>query len=429
VTGTATGVREPTANGAGFVDADCVSYYRTIRADVPASARQIGYGVNKMAPAALVRWWLAALYGQLLADRVTDYSAPADERERALVAALAGRYLGTPVDPDGVFFCHGSTEAISVVLGFAGARGMRALLPLPLYCSFEQSAVRHGVPVAGHYNAAGRLAWSASGAGPLLAVDIAPNGVTGTWFSTPPAHAHLRVVDHVFALPTYQPGPAFLAELRRRTADLHRTVVFLTPSKDLSIPGLRCGTIITGDPDLRGYIRADRFERGYAPGVGTARVAAAHLALLLLAFAQRAERRALQGTLRGAFRAAHLAFPADSACESFVEHLDRMRHRSLRNIELLDATGFLAPLTGAQVAGYSGFRRLAGAPVGTAAFTGWIHATGRAGLKLNPNGLFGADPARWQALYPGGHGVRVNVSVPPDELAADLALLRRLLPA
>ena len=414
-------------NGAGFRDADCVSYYRTIRAGVPADARQIGYGVNKMPPARPVRRWLTALYGDLLDDRVTDYSTPADVPERALVASLAGQYLAVPgLAPEDVFFCHGTTEAISIVLGYAGQRGWGAVLPLPLYCSFEQSAARHRVPVIGHYNASGQLAAGRPAGRPLLLVDIAPNGVSGSWFDTPvTGEPALRIVDHVFALPTYQPAPAFVAEVRGRIGDLSRTAVLLTPSKDLSIPGLRCGTLITRHPGLRAYLDADRFERGYTVGVGTPRIAAAHLALLLLAFVPEAGAEAL----RRAFTAAGVPFLTDPDCAAFLAHQADMAHRAVTNIGLLDGTGFLTPVTGTHAAGFSGFRRIAGSAPGADDFTGWIQDAGRAGLKLNPNYLFGGGPAQWQALYPGGHGIRVNVSVPPDELATDLALLRQLLPA
>ncbi|HET6213835.1 MAG TPA: hypothetical protein VFE14_13305 [Micromonosporaceae bacterium] len=422
--------RGGSVNGAGFVDAACVRYYRTIRADVPASAAQIGFGVNKTAPAPTVRRWLTALYAQLFHERVTDYSTPDDVRERALVAELAGRYLGVPgLDPDAVHFCNGTTEAISIVYGFAAQRGLGTVLPLPLYCSFEQSAARYGVPVVAYYNASGHASPPGYAAGPLLVVDIAPNGVAGSWFDLPTVagEPELRVVDHVFALPTYQPRAEFLANLRRRIGgDLSKTAVFLTPSKDLSIPGLRCGTIITGHPGLRAYAGADRFERGYTTQVGTARIAAVHLALLLVAFAEPGSHPAVWAELREAFTAAGLAFPGERDCLAYLAHLAGMRRRFVENIGQIDRAGFLAPLGGTQVAGYSGFRTVEAAP-DPAAFTGWIHSAGRSGLKLNPNFLFGGDPRLWEALYPGCRGIRVNVSVHPEQLAIDLATLRKLL--
>ncbi|HZM80384.1 MAG TPA: hypothetical protein VFC19_32005 [Candidatus Limnocylindrales bacterium] len=410
-------------NGAGFVDAACVSYYRTIRRDVPATAAQIGYGVNKMPPSDVVTRWLVGLHADLFRDRVTDYSGPDDVRDRTLVAELAGAYLGvTGLGPDNVAFCNGTTEAISITLGFAARHGMRAVLPLPLYCSFEQSAIRHGVPVVGYYNARGEMMPLAGDADPLLFVDIAPNGVTGSWFTLPASTLDtpaLRIVDHVFALPTFQAPQAFLATLRGRVGDLSRTAVFLTPSKDLSIPGLRCGTILTAHPGLVAYMAADRFERGYTTQVGLGRIAAAHLSLLLQAFA-------VPGA-QEAFSLAGLRFPEEHL--GFLAHLAAMRRRFTDNLNTLDDTDFLGPLDGVTyAAGYSGFQRLDRYFPSATAYTAWIHAAGRAGLKLNPNLLFGADPRMWAELYPHGHGIRVNVSVPPEQLAANLETLRRLLP-
>jgi hypothetical protein len=41
--------------------------------------------------------------------------------------------------------------------------------------------------------------------------------------------------------------------------------------------------------------------------------------------------------------------------------------------------------------------------------------------------LFGGDEELWTSLYRGGYGVRVNFSVPHEELVDNLALLAELL--
>ncbi|MGC4880050.1 hypothetical protein ACLQ26_27745 [Micromonospora sp. DT43] len=416
-----------TEAGRGLPDAACVAYYRTIRAHTTPAAAQIGHGVNRRPPHPGVRQWFEALYADVLAGRVTDYEDSSDERERALVADLAADYLGLGgLGPEHVVLCNGTTEAISIVLGYAARAGMAAVLPLPVYCSFEQSAVRHGVPVAGYHSLSGRT-WSApEWPGPRLLVDIAPNGVIGGWaapaFGGRAHEADLRVVDHVFALPTFTPAARFHAELRGRVGDLERTAVLLSPSKDLSVPGLRCGTVVTRHPGLLAYARADRFERGYSVQAGLPRLAAAHLALLISAF----DPASTVGHDR--FRAAGLPAPGPGLLAGFAAHMTRMRVEFGRVADLIDHSGLFRPMDGpGSAAGYSGMRRLDRVFPSAEVFTDWVREAGRAGLKLNPNYLFGGDEDLWEQLYPGQHGIRVNYSTPLDEVGAALDLLRRLL--
>lgn len=418
-------------NDAGFVDVPCVRYYRTIREAAGPDARQIGYGVNKEPPAPVVRRWITELHTSFLRHRVTDYDVPESVRERRLLARLAGRYLGEPgIKPEHVVLCNGSSEALSVIFGWAARRKLRAVLPLPLYFGFEQSAARHGVPVTAYYNAMGEhVEVGSSGGNGTLLVDIAPNGVFGTWPERIGGLApDLLVVDHVFALPTFQPKAAFLARLRSRIGDLRRAAVLCTPSKDLSLPGLRCGLMITANRELLRYAHDDRFERGYAVHGATARVAAAHLASLLIAFAAKRELPELCARLSAEFGEAEFPFLSDVDVAEFRDHIREQEDSFTARAALIDRSEFLAPVPGLgpQDAGYSGFRCLRGPFSTPDALTAWVREAGGDGLKLNPNYLFGADPVVWERLYPGVLGVRVNFSVPLAQLVRDLALLREL---
>ncbi|WP_454197130.1 aminotransferase class I/II-fold pyridoxal phosphate-dependent enzyme [Nocardia sp. Marseille-Q1738] len=422
---------ESMGNPAGFADVPCVRYYRVIRDGVSADARQIGYGVNRTMPAVVVQRWLGRLYRDFLGERVTDYDTAAGQIERALLAWLAGRYLGVEdLSHDNVVLCNGSSEAISIVMAYAGRHGLEALLPLPLYFSFEQSSSRHNVRIAGYYNLGGEIAAPEPfHPGRLLLVDVAPNGVTGSWAATPHTRdAALTVIDHVFALPTYEPPSAFLRNLRTRVDRLERSVVLLTPSKDLSIPGVRCGTLVTKDADLLAHVAADRFERGYTVHGATVRVSCAHLALLLLSFEPPRGRARLVRELRQRFADAGLLFLSDDDVDAFHTHLAGMGQDFRDNILRLDRSGLFhaVPQIGEQAAGYSGFRRLDTEFRSADELTEWIRRAGHRGMKLNPNYLFGADADVWNRLYPNIFGVRVNVSVPPRQLAADLVHLHNI---
>jgi hypothetical protein len=412
-------------------DVQCVTYYRRIRSGATATARQIGYGINRRMPVTAVRHWLGRMYDDMFDGRLADYTGADDLADRSLIAQLAGRYLDTELEPEHVVLFNGSTEAISVLLGFAAARRLPAAFPLPLYCSFEQSAARHRVPVCAYYTADGRIL-RVSGerdVGPLL-VDIAPNGVSGAWARTAPVRQALApsfdVVDHVFALPTFQPADEFRAQLRARIGSLERTAVLMSPSKDLSVPGIRCGIMLTRDPELLAYARADRFERGYSVSVGLGRVAAVHLALLLAVFDPGGAGRA--PVLAEAFRAARLPWCGEPALTEFRAVAGAHRGEFLQALDIADRSGLLVPVDRVPdpVAGYSALRRIPDLHTGRA-ITGWATDAARIGLKVNPMYLFGADEQVWSRLYPATQAIRLNISVPPDALGADLELLRALL--
>jgi histidinol-phosphate/aromatic aminotransferase/cobyric acid decarboxylase-like protein len=423
-----------TRNAAGFVDAPCVSYYRVIRDGARQDARQIGYGVNKRPVHSVVARQIQRVHAQLLAGRITDYDHADDIGCRALVATLASRYLGmTGLTAEHVVLSHGTTEAISIVFNYASVRKLRPVVPVPNYYAFEHSAARAGLPGPVHYQVDGTATGSLGGpatAGDLL-VDVAPNGVLGSWFTTPPeVRPALRLVDHVFALPSFQPHRDVRAELAARCGSLAETVVCLSPSKDLSIPGLRCGVMVTQDPDLLAYAAADRFERGYAVHAAVAPVAATHLALLLICAADHDEVAATYRELVADFAQAGIPFITSEDAEEIFRWSALERAAFMTNLAEYDRRPFLLPVRGAEspVAGYSTFRWLDGPFRSPHAFTDWAREAGRLGLKLNPNNLFGGNDDVWARLYPGRHGIRLNLSVDPVDLRADLDLLAAVLP-
>ncbi|WP_327279566.1 hypothetical protein [Streptomyces sp. NBC_01205] len=427
-------------NGAGFTDAPCVAYYRTLREGVGQDARQIGYGVNKLPVSPVLRTYLQRLYGVLLGDRMTEYDSAWDRDVRELIAGLASEYLGvSALDESQVVLCHGTTEAISIACGYGASRGMAPVLPLPVYYAFEQSAIRNGLPVLAYYDPLGRHVGEAAPQQAAMLVDVAPNGVLGSWFQQPgtavaghvggsQGYGHV-LIDHVFSLPTLQPGGDFLAQLRDRVRRAPAHTVCMTPSKDLSLPGVRSGLMITTDPGLVAYAQSDRFERGYAVHGAIGPVAAVHLAFVLLSFTEARELPMMLRRIQAAFARASLPFPDEDQVRFFLAESAESRTLFSRNIEVLADCDYLSQVEGAQTpaAGYSTFQwidRDFGSPE---LFTKWLNSVGRDGLKLNPNYLFGADQEIWERLYPGRYGIRINISIPTEELMANLTLLRAAL--
>ena len=413
-------------------DAPCVSFYRTIRDGVSPASLQIGFGYNLYPPSpTLVRHIAQLFVGLGESDRLSQYSSPVDDAERSLLAALLNRHLGR-ADLEGadVAFTNGSTEAINVACAYAAAIGCECLLPLPSYYAFEQSSRRRGVPVAGYYGPDGVPHWGGEPPARLFRVLVVPNGVSGTIFSSPDTgglDAELTLVDCVFQLGAHREQdsvPALARELFEQF-DLERTAFIFTPSKDLSVPGLRAGILVSKNRDLVAFAKADRFERTFSASPLVAQVALLYCLLLLLVEADSRGGSSPYGEivdLLTAFELGALAPPEEEAAE-IVAHVRAMASRFRSNLALATEGGY--PLSVSDgwrpYAGYSAFPRVTVDFRDAAEFVSWVHRAGTEHrLKLNPSYLFGGTREAWDAVYPDEYRLRLNVSVEPDYLVSTL---------
>ncbi|MEV7007458.1 hypothetical protein [Streptosporangium sp. NPDC051022] len=423
-------------------DTECVVAYRRVRHGVSTS-RQIGYGRN-MYPAspdlvAQIRAMISVLFEQ---RRMTDYSTEFDGTDRRLISGLVAEWLGRPdVGPGDVFVMSGATEAISVVTGYLAGRGYGYVLPLPCYYAFEQSARRWKMPVDAHYNGDGLLYGTRQGSRPAL-VDIVPNGVTGRRFRLPAGVGDdFRIVDSVFQVSaTATPGSGVDDRYLReavRDIDLGRGCVMLTASKDLSIPGLRAGLLVTRDPGLRRYLEADRFERCFSLNPLSTGIVALYVALMCA----RASRT------KGAVAPGRPLVPprvppglpvaedplARVLWESpIVDDLDRHMLGMARHYDsVLEIYGNRLAPSGIDLApwrpetGYSLFLPLPVRVDGPEGAVTWCNRVGRElGLKLNPAVIFGGGDRPWAALYDCARPwVRFNCSVAETDAVGTMDIL------
>ncbi|MFE6055094.1 hypothetical protein ACFQ6N_30455 [Kitasatospora sp. NPDC056446] len=417
-------------------DASCVAVYRDLRDGVARSCAQIGYGYNLYPISTATARHLQQVLASCLRDgRMHEYGTVHDEHDRALAAALAGEYLGVPVDEDQVMFCAGASEGIGLVSRYLTACGASMILPAPCYFAFEQTPRRHPLAVAGRYRGDGAVHWSGGGAGHTAVVEILPNGVTGTGFRPPAVQADFRVLDLVFQAGGHSSGRHMVAD-HARTALAGRltdTAVLMTPSKDLSLPGLRAGLLISGDTALIAAARDDVFDR-----VASANPMAGQFVLLYLTVLLMAE--AAHDSDPGTFARRHAwvraqykrhrvsTCPTESTCRAITGHLDRMAGHFAEAFGLLTHHGAGLLQVAAHmrpIAGYSLLPRLNVDLPTPQDLVGWVNTVGRRfDLKLNPSLLFGGTLSSWNALYPGEPRIRVNLSVPHADLVRTLDMLR-----
>jgi hypothetical protein len=282
------------------------------------------------------------------------------------------------------------------------------------------------LPILEYYNSVGeRVAVNGSARAKRALVEIVPNGVTGSSFHVD-SHdgADFTVLDIVFQVGG-STANIYGGEISRKAAsslDYRIGCLMLTASKDLSVPAIRAGLLVTKNPDLRAFLARDRFERTFSLNLQSSQTVLAYLAVLDL-YRALPEQKTTYSELRKLFAdASSGALPSQADCQRIL-----MRSRYQENLEVIE--GHLRNIGGQILShpesGYSLFSVFPDLGISSQAdFVKWCNWVGRSKrLKLNPTVLFGGDATTWEALYPATCYIRMNTSVPRQTLLDDLGLL------
>ncbi|MGW7199552.1 hypothetical protein [Streptomyces chryseus] len=246
-------------------------------------------------------------------------------------------------------------------------------------------------------------------------VEVLPNGVTGARHVLPNrAEPDFTLVDVPFQVGAEGPQPAAILRDRVHGIDLSKAALILTASKDLSLPGLRAAVVVTRNTALLQHLARDRFERMAMSGDPVGEIVMLFYASLLTVLEAPVEQTAklVQIAQDSVRRAGLPALPEEETYRRVCHQLTVMGQRFHRNAQALDAPS--SPLRRIPdlepAAGYSAFAELRTPQEG---FLAWVVRCGRAGLRLNPTLVHGGTSAAWDALYPDGQLLRVNLSEPP----------------
>jgi hypothetical protein len=423
-----------------FPEADCYRVYRDVRASVESSCAQLGEGYNRYSTSPVVTAYLQDCIRSLAANgRLGQYGSRYDADDRSLFGALTGRRFGLDgMTGDDVFFTNGANEAISIATGALNSTGLDLVIPMPSYFAYEQSALRHGVPVRGRYRADGRCEGDLTG--PFVAVAVFPNGVSGELFGAPRNASRKRfdLVDIVFqiAAPASMTAVDLSVRAYLKDLDLTRGAIILTPSKDLCVPAVRAGVVITRHDGMRNYLTRDRSERSFSISPLAGQLMIIYGAVVLL---YAAEVKAGQPGFDVEYAWLNEEFarygsdllPSRSALRELVDHLILMAEHFERSMDILREYPdvIVSSSIADRVAGFSCFPQLTFSTATAADMVRWANHCGvEHGLKLNPTVLFGGTGRTWDNLLDGEARVRVNLSVPHAELHDCLRMLRACVP-
>jgi aspartate/methionine/tyrosine aminotransferase len=386
----------------------------------------------------------ASLDALVSRGRMDRYTLPTgDSHERTVLAELVNRYAGSEVfEADDVLATTGSTEGIGLLfMAMAEIGDIELALPLPAYFAYELSAVRWGLPIATYYDPAnGRRCLASNNSRRRTAVIInSPESVTGLALSQSAMEEvagqadpeGLVIYDCIYQLEDLAVGSPGLSSrdvVRRAVADrekLERSVLLFTASKDLSLPGLRAGLIVTKNLRLKKLLNAILMERYYAGPPLPAYVMALYLSVLCAGTGARASDAVLSllaadgpTTAAASDSLSMLTNPAAVAAHRarMLAHFEA----GFRTVtEQLDAGSDGSIRLGPRPsAGYSTTLELppeyaASSPMASLAQT-WLRGSE---LRVYPHLVFGGNDDAWATLHPGRAFVRLNVSGDLNELA------------
>src|SRR5215212_7751049 len=422
---------------ASFAMPESYRVYSKLREGVDPQCAALGEGRNLMTPGApLVRW----LGGHFASGKLGLEAARYEEPEgcRQVIAAAMSLALRAPhLAADDVYITAGSTEAISIAMQVASSSvSTEAMLPLPGYFGFELSAMRWGVPIAGYIRPDGPPGCRQSQFEGLV-IAVAPNGVSG-FLPTPLVdsfpQASRFLVDCIYCSHGVQPGLIAALATNLHSYPLKKTLWSFTASKDLGIPGLRAGFIITQDSLVKHVATAHRLELSYTPPLVQSFLAALYALLLAAEQVRGSKQLSIELAVEHVWGLVTSELPASSGLNSVsivqaliesAKELDSLADRCAYNWRVLQdwSTGAGAALTPC-MGGFSALMRLPFGPSDQHALIKWVNDVGREfKLKLHPSVLYGGTVASWRRLFGTEWFLRVNLSNPSHHLESCLELL------
>lgn len=346
---------------------------------------------------------------------LTAYVRPWSSAIRETIAELLSAVIGRRLTRDQVYFTNGSTESISLTVRNARALGFEALvLPLPGYFAFELSAARWGLPVAGYVGANDPVMESN--------VLIVPNGVDG---SIPSPSAPALMVDVPFLLHGTNPLAAVEVFDLLRSTFVRDSFIAFSASKDLSIPALRVGLLITPEGIASHSVNEAQLEHQYSFGPVHEVVGLIYACLIYARWLQLVRLFDVQVACSAAEDAVnHLGPHAPKKAEllAHFSHLDDASELCRENWSLVTSASI--PFSQSPVRpdlGYSALIHVHG-PEGID-IVQWSNDAGRGGLKLSPSVMFGADDVAWRSKFGSEWAFRVNLTQPSDHLVSGLMKL------
>lgn len=344
-----------------------------------------------------------------------------NDRCAAQIAEILCLYLERDdLTAENIVYCYGSTDALDMLFEYCRIEGIsQGAIPLASYYGYELAILGNDLCIDHYYgedvaSASGHVRTKRSSERRFLLRNV-PEGISGAQNIEPPSHLSDAECDFVIVDTTCQTmdvsGSRTRTELRRAAneRDLVNSCLLMTLSKDLGLPGLRSGIVITRDQKLFSFLKK-RVEQRYVQ-VGPVSC----YAMLLYAYCL-----AIESGLTGEH--ADLAPLLDEMAifesgrptfEQGVREIFARQRETIRTnfatlqTKLADIFENLEDFR----SGFTCFPTLPFAsptPERTLAFS--KHLSERSKIWVNTMHAFGGTQRAWQEIYPEQIGLRINLS-------------------
>lgn len=401
----------------------CVQFHDAVRRFPPRQPlRQLGSGLPEHPSFPNLKPLLAEGLSHLFdSGSIAEFGLSANHTVASELRQLLGDLLLEPIVDDQFLLTAGVSDGLSSIFEHCRDAELSVVLPLPCYFGYELAARRAGVRIAAYYDAeTGRFAWREQG-GPVCLVVNTPDAISGHTLGVDGLRAvelqlggHLRLtaIDLICAMQRFgtPTGLASVGDLWKGSAAPRKALLFGV-TKDLALPGLRAGLLVSDDTLLIERIRWGVLERSFSAGVFVGVVMALYLHLLASLEGCRSRDTIgseVFGGLTGTVVADFMEYRAMVA--SGCERTRRLLEIAVPEVRFSSATNH---------AGYSTFVTVDDGVRGVDEVTNVARRLLANGLQVNPTYMFGGDPVMWEALRPGELHLRVNLSNWGEELRRD----------
>lgn len=418
-----------------------VQFYKRIRRLNSPSNYPQEIGINFSLPFAGLKVLLHEILESLFTKgTILQYPSPGGEtRDKDVLAELLNLCARKDIfKAEDVILTNGSSEGIDFTCRFLSQVGFGVSLPLPGYFKYQYVADSCGIPIQGFYNLEGEYLNLKPLDAPSCLFVNSPEAITGKFLSID----FIKNISHLSNASFYLYDLCYLMldtdstiSTRDFVSDISVTnswkeaVLLLSVSKDISLPALRAGMLVTKNQELLNLAKSEIMGRYFSISSVCTYIMMVYLSLCAIWYADKKSRHSVYKQTVYLMRQCNLNLPSytPELVNLFIDYLSDLLFLYKSNFkyiyenytDIFDICNSITPQ-----AGFSALLKTNWINPGLTAIENISDILSRKQLNIYPSYLFCGDPTIWEKLYPSKFHLRVNASTEREKLVCYLDSLR-----
>jgi len=389
-------------------------------------------GINWIAPFPDIERFLHESIGNIFdSNKIICYTRPGGEKkDRELASELLNMYSGEKMfSADDVIFTNSSSEALEFVFGYLSAYRYDVILPLPCYFKYDLLATRKGISINAYYNNSGKTYINKQKSTETCMVINNPEAISGCYkdilyFDQVEEQLNLKSNIYLFDLcylmldnHPQKPSPEIIKDINVHK-QLKNCIFTFSPSKDISLSGLRAGLLVSKNGEVIEYAKNKILERYFSLNIISTQVTILYLILLNIYRVDNNLVKSKSDEIKKILKYYDFSYSALSYefLMSFKKHQEKIIQQIIQNFNELtnrycdyfDFSEYRVP--------DSGFSSLWRAKIDLPSIqkitkkSHYLSINKR--VNLFPAYFNGGNLKAWNSLYPNEFLIRVNASIP-----------------